>query len=259
MAAVRQVVEEFRIPLDYKKEFRLSLPPRFLQDESDRVVELWNGTFHKTVNSLCQSRRSSAILTATKRIVFASGMENVCKDFSRRTLNLKVEFEQVLIGTPRNPQKALYHLRIVKLTPIAEEVRQAGRSIVAEIPEREVEARAEIIGTVELPNHHRPSEVPHVLSIDTPGAAVARSAPRAHVIAPSAPVEFQGESAFSNPPVASAVTVSPDDSDSDDSNDNENSKRAPSLRERMQELETIKEFLSQEEYATARRKIIESI
>jgi hypothetical protein len=80
-------------------------------------------------------------------------MENICRDFSRRTINVKISF----IIHDENTSRAVnlrrttshkYSLDVVKLSPVPESVRNAGASYVAEIPPRYFfqDQKAEYVG-----------------------------------------------------------------------------------------------------------------
>lgn len=133
--AVREVKAHFTINLDPQRAFAVSLPAQFLEGELDsaRVQELWTH-FVDCVNKRCRVNCSFAGNRHTKRIIFRSAMENDCKDFSRRTWNIKVHFQV------RGDDS--YFLRVVQLTGIPEQVLRAGPSILAEIPQPVVEADA---------------------------------------------------------------------------------------------------------------------
>ena len=85
-------------------------------------------------------------------------MENDCKDFSRRTRNIKIYFQV------RGDKD--FFLRVVQLTDIPEQVLLARPSILAEIPQPVIEAdTAELLGygdgdpqvsavPVDIINHH---------------------------------------------------------------------------------------------------------
>jgi hypothetical protein len=131
--AVREVVAQFTIDLDPHGTFSASLPVQFLEREPDgaRVQELWT-QFIDSVNKRCRVKCSFAFSRSTKRIVFQSGMEKDCKEFSRRTANIKIHFQM--------RGDVDYGLRVVLLTDIPQEVLLAGPSYLAEIPQPIIEA-----------------------------------------------------------------------------------------------------------------------
>ena len=173
MSAIRRVTESSTIPLNphhvcrhrllggSNGGFREPLPLTMLQNQpdQDRIEDLWTDKVCPTITTLCYARTSSFINKHIRRTAFHSGMENVCKDFNRSTLNLKIEFQ---IIKPNNPQKsrisrsnnkdekAKYALIVSKLSDIEESIfNPIGQYCTAEIPYREPDpVEAEHIGPI---------------------------------------------------------------------------------------------------------------
>lgn len=229
---VRQVIESFTVPLDYRREFRLELPPNYVEGESELVKARWDENFHESVNRLCTARRRNfGGMTLTLRLsVFKTAMDRVCNEFSGRTNQLKVHFEETSVPSLTNrSHKVTYRLRISKLSEIPEAVLQARQYCSAEIPEREPLAVAHLVQQgVENENS---TTVSGAIIVD------AVESPPSHIEAPTA-----------------IVTVLDEETSEEDS---ESPQR--SVLERMEQLESIRAFLSPEEFDDIRKKIIDSI
>jgi hypothetical protein len=99
-----------------------------------------------------------------KKVVFRSAMERICTEFNRRTENLKVEFQQRdknddsncddnsnnnNNNNDDNNRKTTYNLHVMRLSEIDASVRNARQYCMAEIPDREQEAHAELVGNAD--------------------------------------------------------------------------------------------------------------
>lgn len=249
--AVREVKDQLVVNLDPHKEFSLSLPRRFFASEPDRdkVLELW-GKFRSTVNKLCRTRTSILSNRYSRKAVFNSAMENLCADFSRRTENIKIQFEEL-------PDRKTYRLLLLKLSQIPAEVRNAGRQILAEIPEQEVEATepAEFLayggGDQQI---SVPAEVLYEPSTTFTSYLRTNYQQREAVLA-QARVENVPAAATDrvegNPPMAHEVVPFASTTDA--------LAGRRSALERMQELESIKGYLSAAEYTEKRQAILDSV
>ena len=250
--ALRVVVDEFVIGLNPRDDFTATIPAPFLEREPDRelIVELWEN-FRSAVNAACRIRRFVLANRHARRAAFTSGMENLCADFSRRTENVKVNFE----ARPRRDQQ--YSLRVVKLSDIPESCRNVQQSFVAEIPPREIEVQAQFISYAD---EEYQQEQPRVLQSTEEDASVVRTVPvevfyeppsssTTRPIPAAAAQQQQQNSDYVNPPVAFVATAVPQTA----------AQLHQSALVRMQELESIKGFLSELEYTTKRRAILDSI
>lgn len=143
--AVRQVVKRLELELDPRKEFKGCFPHSLLADEStderQRICRSW-APFVESVNELCKTRRNIMVNKYMRRAVFDSGMTNLCRGFSQRHLNLKVEF--------KNREHTSYKLEIVRLSNVPDASLNC-RGCVAEVPQLLVETDAELIGEEETP------------------------------------------------------------------------------------------------------------
>lgn len=141
--AVRQVVKRFELELDPRKEFKGLIPDCFLQDEStdarQRIHRMWD-QFTESVNNLCKTRRNILMNKYLRKAVFDSGMHNLCRGFSRRHLNVKVEFI--------NHKNKYYKLELLRLSNVPDTILNC-QWINAEIPQLLYEVDAELIGDEE--------------------------------------------------------------------------------------------------------------
>lgn len=253
MSGVREVVETFHVPLDPTKDFRLALPRRFLQDEphQQRVIEVWNKDVVPTINNLCRARKSGFINRSLKRSVFQTGMENVCKDFSRKTENISVQFKQSEESDQYHHNRKIitYSLIFTRLTAVSQDIRNA-RYCVAEIPVNPLRlpaVQAEYVATAEQ-QEMAPSST---------------AIPSAHseIISTHVPIieytEEDDEQLYVNPPVAAQVTAIVEQDEEMHHISDRESRRSP--LERMQELESIKTYLTQAEYTAKRQAILDGI
>ena len=255
MSGVREVVETFYVPLDTTKDFRLDIPTRFLNEEShrDRIFDIWRNDVIPAINRLCRARESGFINRALKRSVFQSGMENVCKGFSRETDNINVESRQTEESNQYRPNRKTlsYSLIFTKLSPVATGLRET-RYCVAEIPEN--------------PNNVETVEADFVATTDTVGTQASGSTswcsvPSAYseIVATSVPIGYQYDS-YIDPPVAAYVRAMVDEDDDTQEpvliSDREIQRSA---LERMQELESIRMYLTESEYTAKRQSILDSI
>ena len=257
MAAIRQVLDEHVIRLDPKRQrdFTADVPIRFIEHEHDiaKILELWDKSFRPSMNKLWHTRRSALANRYQRKAVFKSATENLCNDFSRRTENIKVLFDVIRDGEA-------YRLKLVKLSTVPDSIRNA-RSILAEIPDlgldHEVDAElvrqeglqqqassagndpameAEVLYSYREGNNESPSSATFAAT-DT---YVASSQQQPYNDNDNIPLA-QEVSISAASPVAAEAT------------------RAPSALERMQELESIKHFLTDLEYSSKRQAILDSI
>jgi len=251
--AVREVRDQLVVNLDPRKEFSLSLPRRFFKDEPDRekILELW-GAFSVSVNKLCRTRTSILSNHYSKKAVFNSGMENLCADFSRRTENFKIQFEELQNGKS-------YRILLLILSPIPEQVRNAGRQILAEIPERETEATepAEFLAYGE---GDQQISVPAEIVWEPPTTFTSylrtnyrqQQAVLAQARVENVPYVTAASGGMENPPMAHEVATIASTTETAAAG-------RRSALERMQELETIKGYLTEAEYSEKRRAILDSV
>lgn len=275
MSGLREVIETFQVPLDPTKDFRLALPHRILQDEPhrERVVEIWNKDVVPTINNLCRARKSGFINRSLKRSIFQTGMENVCKDFSRKTDNISVQCQASQETDQYHHSRKIltYCLIFTRLSAVTQRVRNA-RFCVAEIPTNPhsvpaVQAEFVTTSTTTTANEQQQqlSSLGTLSMVDH--AAELSMIPCAHseIISTHVPIVVDSEQAYVNPPVASQVIALVEQEDEEyesmrmqfhNINDRD-SRRTP--LERMQELESIKTFLTQTEYSAKRQAILDSI
>lgn len=280
MAGMREVVRMCDIPLDPKVEFCVALPRRFVDEEpdGDRILETWE-LFGKVANNLYRTRRSFFTNKHLRRIGFHMGMEKICSDFSRRTENIKIEFHHRKSAKP--PRKTRYWLRIVKLSDIVQDVRNARQYCMAEIPIREHEAQAHLVGDApssssasqqqvleEQGNTNNanlpPTVVPVEIIEDSRDHAGVRGRPHDTTML----LDDEPQDYYANAPIASEVVAIHAD---DNGHDNESisfsstnqqrqaGRETKTALQRMQELESIRMFLTAEEYSTKRLAILDSI
>lgn len=163
MSAVREVKEILFFELDptnkkrARKPFSATLPGRFLEYEGNpaRILSLWNDSFVAAVNALCRARQNRFLDEHMGTVVFRSGMETTCQDFSRRTDSVKVELVERQVkpkstrrlrrGSPKTTIE--YRLRLTKLSDIPQVLRRPQQFCLAEIPALIEEVRAEVVGT----------------------------------------------------------------------------------------------------------------
>ena len=293
MQAVREVQETSYLELDLNRPFRASLPTGFLDEEPrrERIQEIWETNVRPVVNEIRNAARNRFLMNRhIQKAVFESKMETVCQDFSRRTENVKVSFVKTSTSScscrqgrssGRKQPTEIFHLKIVKLSPITDEQRNA-RHCLAEIPNQQYvpDVQAEVVGTADASIVMEPSEIAISAPFDmtTPrSSSVVPTAPtRSEVLIASAEV-WSGqatslEESYVNPPVATEVTAIVEEYTESDTemlsgrSSNSSScctgREPPSQRsalERMQELEIIKPFLTEAEYVAKRQEILGSI
>ena len=281
MSAVRHVLNVSYIILDPEKTFNATLPPTFLVDEprAARLTEIWNRDVRETVNDIFRFRRSARMNRNLRKTIFEGRLHGVCDDFSRRTENVKVYFQKaVRVNAVLRKKETELRFRVTQLTPLDPSQRNVAFCL-AEIPQPMPEVQAELVGTT-----------------DDEGTAIADNAAaavtaRTEIVSESA---FRvasgyndngddGEDYIVNPPLASEVTaIVEDEVETDDNDPGEEptiaSATATSLSSedytsqsiitpssersalgRMQELESIRAFLSDEEYRLKRKDILDSI
>lgn len=119
-----------------------------------RIEDIWNRNVIKAINNICRARRAMDVDKTLKRTVFSSGVGNILQDFNRMTENIKVELiahnlpaQRTLRGSRKKSSK--YSLKITRLSDIPESSRNARYYCAAEIPPLPVEARAELVGTAD--------------------------------------------------------------------------------------------------------------
>lgn len=259
--AQRIVEDRITIHLGSGKELlNTTIPESFLVHELDieRIERIWK-EFLTSVLKRCKDRLSFLRMRNTKlqNFVFRTGLDNLCKEFSRRTEAFKLNFEFRRQGKTKD-----LLLTLTKLTAIPESCRNA-RFCVAEIPPAEERAYAEFVSSVAVDVGARYDPEVHVLVVSESTS----------IAVPSAQAIVLEESSFSttsserssersmphydndtlmNPPVAMAMAVSQIASVTVEGEHR-------SVYERMQELESIKSFLSEPEYANKRQAILNSI
>ena len=161
--AVREVKVQWVLPLDPHKKILRFLPKPFYENEPDRVkvLALW-AHFKDCANKLGRARCSLAGNLHIKKKVFQSGMENLCNEFSRPTVNIKIHFDVMGDGES-------YLLRVVKLTDVPD--MRAGRSVPVKSPLPEIEADpAELLAYGE--GDHHPMEMVPVELLYNPTSTV---------------------------------------------------------------------------------------
>jgi hypothetical protein len=267
MSGVRQVVRLHDIPLDPKEGLRMAIPRQFLDQEPDpqRILEMWE-KFVKVTNDLCRTRRSRLSNKHWKRAAFLNGMEKICLDFSRRTQNVKVEFHHRKEAKQSRP-KTKYSVKIVRLSDIHANVLNPGQSYIAEIPEREQEAQeahAQLVGDDPYSNYTDPNLPPTAIPVEIIEDSLDH---RRGVRQQDTTVHMMLEpQSYTNAPLTSEV-VAIDTNDDDDtssiscppSNSSNTNRQQKTVLQRMQELDSIRSFLTVEEYTTKRQAILDSI
>jgi len=186
-AALRQVVQRYEMELDIRRQFKDLIPDECLAGESSyerqRIIRLW-ASFIISVNELCKTRRSKIVKKSLRKAVFHSGMENLCRNFSRRQENINVQFRS-------DEEDHSYRLVLTILSPVPNSCRHSGRWFVAEIPLPEAEA--EFVTAVSTTQIVSP----------IPGLAIAPITE----IYPSISTENRRQSSFMNLPFAAAVQL----------------------------------------------------
>lgn len=174
----------------------MKIPVRLLdQDTSERahVLGLWEQV-EKAASCACEARYNFMVNKTHRRAVFNSQMDKLCKEFSRRTENLKVIFAAT--RRPYQPDKENYQLKFLQLTDIPESCRNA-RSCPAEIPPTEVQAFGEYVSDRYL--------------YDTGGQVLVEEVSAArgpNTVTPSAPLAFMASDPFAildDPPSRQSV------------------------------------------------------
>lgn len=269
MALVRGIEDTLTVQFDPRKEFNCNIPREFLEYETDtvRIARIWND-FLLSMNRLCKSRRAMFQNKHLKKSIFNSAMEQLCKEFSRRTESVKASFAYHKSGTQKT-----YLLTFKKLTEIPESCRNV-RFCVAEIPPLEMQAYAQFVSMTDVNTRYDPEvRVAALVEMGNGNSSRGLQGAQATAVEDSASIvssirsvntvssqqlpqnqQRQQDSNYDyevNPPIAIAVPqatvqlpVAPDQR---------------SALERMQELESIKSFLSETEFATKRQAILNSI
>lgn len=188
------------------------------------------------------------------------GMEKICLDFSRRTENIKIAFHHRKVPTRQDPKpKTTYSIRIVKLSDVTEEARNARMFQLAVVPyiePEQLEAQAQLIGDVdaEAQNTQEQSTLPSVVvPVEIIGEEChypERSQDTIHSIEPAN---------YESAPLASEVVVITDGESEDRSRSSSERRPARTPLERMQELDSICRYLTDEEYANKRQEILDGI
>ena len=264
MSGIRQVERSIGIPLDFRQKFSAdSLPNSMFLGESAYVMGRFK-EFCSNVETVCHKRRSA--FKKPPICVFDAAIENLCLDFSRKTSLIKVELR-------KSPS---YSLLFTRLSAIPHDVQNARQFYNAEIPdmtEPEPEAEGVLMGVT---NYEEPATVlpPPVVPtvIRGPRIRVTRQ-PSATVREPRA-VSFE-EPTQNVPLVASYAVGDPigaanpghqqtsmisshETRAHQDPTDQQSLNNNPILR-RMQQLESIRGFMSEQEYEEKRKDIINSI
>lgn len=268
------MVETFHVPLDPTREFRQPLPPRWVRDESDagRVTDIWTRDVLPKINALCR-KKTGFIHRSLQRSVFQSAMDNACKDFSRRTDNIHVAFTQQSTETeqyhPHHRKSCSYGLILTKLSPVTGNLRHE-RYCVAEIPQNPLTApavEAELV--VRTTTAQDGSSCTGAGNDDNADGDETLPMAYSEIIATSIPIAYHhddedDDDAGNRPPFATALVEENDDDDDDDvpmsvtpTHSGRDGQRSAS--ERMHELESIRRFLTDDEYAAKRQAILESI
>jgi len=178
-----------------------------------------------------------------RRTAFRLGMEKICSDFSRRNENIKVELHH---RKPKNTlpfqkRNTTYILRLMKFSDIPNYIRDA-RFFNAEIPDcvREAQAR-------EVREHDEDMDLnPAVVAEVVPAEIITER----EFTREGRHVQFVEPENYSDAPLASEVALVDED---------ETPRQQRTVLERMQELETIRSYLSEGEYLSKRNEILESI
>ncbi|CAB9520565.1 expressed unknown protein [Seminavis robusta] len=289
MSAMREIENEWVLDLDTKKmaamsatDFMVSLalPETFLAGEPEAnhasVLRLWT-SFCAKVREYVKAKHSIMQVQNRRyrKAVFHSTMENLCLQFSRRTETLKVRLivhDKATTGSG----KTTYQLKIVRLSDIPDECRNV-QFCTAEIPPSEMQAYAEFVQTtpnnvvitgrnataiqvqpaVVLSDSTDTSSSVVTLEEDQGGLVWSTRSLDNVVVAATAEVEDIHNLHYINPPIAMAVAeiqsqpaVPPAAAAATQSK---------TVLERMQELESIKPFLSETEYQTKRQAILDGI
>eukprot|EP00977_Amphora_coffeiformis_P019911 scaffold7615_cov158-Amphora_coffeaeformis.AAC.1 len=223
MSGVREVIETLHVPLDPSKDFRLDIPTRFLHEESDRdrIFDIWRKDVIPTINNLCRARKSGFINRTLKR------EESNQYHHNRKTIT--------------------YSLIFTKLSHATTGLRET-RYCVAEIPEN--------------PNHAQAVEAEFVATADeaVPSSTLC-SIPSAYseIVSTLVPIEYRYDP-YINPPVAAEVrAIADEDDDTQEPMVVSDRDIQRSALERMQELESIKVYLTESEYMAKRQSIMDSI
>jgi len=222
MSGVRLVVDCFTVPLDPRRGCHVPLPLKYLEKESNkqRLLDVWNDDVLKAINDICLSRRSRNLKKNIRKVIFRLGMEKICSAFNLRTTMFKVEFH--VHKSMDNPNKENYSLLFTLLSDIPDHIRTAGHPCIAEIPPVPPPTPVCLAEFVES------TELLVSTSTDVLNAAVVQ-------VLPETP-----------PSPRSAAPRTP-------------SSTQPTALQRMQELQSIREYLTQEEYQSKRKQILDSI
>lgn len=265
--ALRGIEDTFSIRFDPRKEFSCSIPQGFLEYETDtkRIERIWID-FLSSMSQVCKSRQALFQNKHFKKNIFLSAMEKLCKDFSMRTESVKVSFEYRKLG-----KEKIYLLKFTKLTEIPEFCRNI-QFCVAEIPPTEMQAYAQFVSMADVDTRDRynpevrveavldvsngnSSEVNNAQTTSVEDWGTTASSIRSMSTITSQPLQNQQRQEANheydiNPPIAIAVA------------EETMEVSVPTERsafERMQELESIKCYLTEIEFSTKRQAILDSI
>lgn len=254
--AMRQTILQRSAQFDphSKKDFRLSIPEPFLQNEPnpERILRLWKN-FESNVNRICKASKWKSHIRET---IIRTSMEKCCLDFSRCTETLKIRFETTTRRTGSHKTKTSYQLNFVQLSGIPEACRDV-QFCAAEIPVTPQEAVAELVSTMYPQSSTTPSvEARQRQTVPPQAFATHISTVRQVSFDTDVPVEtvnvsllptIQRSSNYHDRhlhlPVAMAAPVA----------------EPSSALERMQELESIKSFLTTAEFSAKRQAILDCI
>lgn len=266
MSGVRVVEEQITIALEKSRSHRRRgipkayrrLPNSFLSGESDqqRVQDTWSD-FCIAVDSTCRARAGNS--RTIRRAVFHANMDNFCKLFSQRTECVKV--------SNREDQDHKSILLLQRLSPIPEGAMEAVffRAEVDPPPRVVPPVEAVCVAEVQLSDEHDEiNTVATTLPIEPRSLVSSRTPTDIPELSPAIEVDaftedgqavgslrnidsFDGT--MNSAPVAWVVhSVSSSES-----------RPERSVRQRMEDLESIKIYLTLEEYSRKRQEIIDSI
>lgn len=248
--AVREVVKRYAMAINPSKQFEEQIPSFVLEGEDENIesmIVLWQSLVTE-VNKTFKTKRNVMVTRMARKTLFETALFRLCADFSNRFENIKVEFKVSDDGR--------YELELVKLSAIPDTCRHSGQNFVAEIPQREYEAEAELV-TMErpflpdpahTPGHETPTAPVEMVVVDaveecpTPAAVLP-------IVLPALSVTLDGPESMGETPVSNHGNPLPISQPVE----------TTTVFQRMTTLESIRPFLSEHEYQEKRQSILNSI
>lgn len=262
--SVRNVVDQVVFQINPNVRFEESFPPKMLcvynndQRIYQRLLEMWNKIL-VAMNRLRKMRMNPLIRQSYRMVVYKSAMENLCKQFSESFEDIKMKFYAGTIGTNRGSGgsgRLLHRLVLIRLSPAPDNCR--GQSILAEIPQPEIEVEATPYNNNSNSNGyntHQEHESITVTAIDVLESRVyPLSAPSMESSYTASPSTLRYCNTDEMETVQLAVAHPVEIITNPPTNGSQNQ-----ALQRMEQLESIKRYLTNEEFNRKRLEIISSL